>query len=136
MAIITPLSRRKEIYSDVYKTMTVSAVNSDLLKLSDEQSVKESIKNLIMTNRGERLFQPEVGCDIRNLLFDNFTPDRLIVAKELIKTTLKNYEPRAGVIGIDVISGIDDNSISITITFNIINREEPIVLTLTLDRVR
>lgn len=136
MAIITPLSRRKEIYSDVYKTMAVSAVNADLLKLSDEQSVKESIKNLIMTNRGERLFQPEVGCDIRSLLFDNFTPDRLIIAKELIKTTLSNYEPRAGVIGIDVIGGIDDNSISITITFNIINREEPIVLTLTLDRVR
>lgn len=116
--------------------MAVSAVNADLLKLSDEQSVKESIKNLIMTNRGERLFQPEVGCDIRSLLFDNFTPDRLIIAKELIKTTLNNYEPRAGVIGIDVISGIDDNSISITITFNIINREEPVVLTLTLDRVR
>lgn len=116
--------------------MVVSAVNADLLKLSDEQSVKESIKNLIMTNRGERLFQPEVGCDIRSLLFDNFTPDRLIIAKELIRTTLKNYEPRAGVIGVDVISGIDDNSISITIMFNIINREEPIVLTLTLDRVR
>jgi phage baseplate assembly protein W len=136
MAIITPLSRRKEIYSDVYKTMAVSAVNADLLKLSDEQSVKESIKNLIMTNRGERLFQPDVGCDIRNLLFENFTPDRLIIAKELIRTTLKNYESRAGVIGIDVISGIDNNDISITITFNIINREEPIVLTLTLDRVR
>lgn len=136
MAIITPLSRRKEIYSDVYKTMAVSAVNADLLKLSDEQSVKESIKNLIMTNRGERLFQPDVGCDIRNLLFDNFTPDRLILAKELIRTTLKNYEPRAGLIAVDVISGIDDNSISITITFNIINREEPVVLTLTLDRVR
>lgn len=116
--------------------MAVSAVNADLLKLSDEQSVKESIKNLIMTNRGERLFQPDVGCDIRNLLFENFTPDRLIIAKELIRTTLKNYEPRAGVIGIDVISGIDNNDISITITFNIINREEPIVLTLTLDRVR
>lgn len=116
--------------------MAVSAVSADLLKLSDEQSVKESIKNLIMTNRGERLFQPEVGCDIRRLLFDNFTPDRLIIAKELIRTTLKNYEPRAGLIGVDVISGIDDNSISITITFNIINREEPVVLTLTLDRVR
>jgi phage baseplate assembly protein W len=116
--------------------MAVSAVNADLLKLSDEQSVKESIKNLIMTNRGERLFQPDVGCDIRNLLFENFTPDRLIIAKELIRTTLKNYESRAGVIGIDVISGIDNNDISITITFNIINREEPIVLTLTLDRVR
>jgi phage baseplate assembly protein W len=120
----------------MYKTMDVSSINADLLKLTDEQSVKESIKNLIMTNRGERLFQPDVGCDIRSLLFENFTPDRLILAKELIRTTLQNYEPRAGVIGIDVVSGIDSNTISITIIFNIINREEPIVLTLTLDRVR
>lgn len=136
MAIITPLARRNEIYSDVYKDMSKSVVNTDLARLVDEQSVKESLKNLILTNRGERLFQPEVGCDIRSLLFDNITPDTLIIAKELIKTTIQNYEPRVGLIGVDVVGGIDNNTITITIIFNIINREEPVVLTVTLDRVR
>lgn len=136
MAIITPLARRNEIYSDVYKDMSKSVVNADLVRLVDEQSVKESLRNLILTNRGERLFQPDVGCDIRALLFDNVTPDTIIIAKELIRTTIQNYEPRVGLLGVDVIGGIDQNLITITITFNVINREEPVVLTVTLDRVR
>ena len=133
---LTPLSRRVESYSDLYKTMDISKISADLLKLSDEQAVKESIKNLILTNRGERLFQPEVGCSIRELLFENFTPDTIITAKEAIRTTLENYEPRAGIIGIDVLGDIDGNTLNIIITFTVINKETPITLSLTLDRVR
>jgi hypothetical protein len=116
--------------------MTQSPVNADLARKVDENSVKESVRNLILTNRGERLFQPEIGCDIRQLLFENISPDTIIVAKEIIRTTIENYEPRCNIIGIDILGSIDSNNIGIIITFNIINREEPVVLTLTLDRVR
>jgi hypothetical protein len=136
MAVITPLSRRYETYSDFFKDMTQSPVNADLARKVDENSVKESVRNLILTNRGERLFQPEIGCDIRQLLFENISPDTIIVAKEIIRTTIENYEPRCNIIGIDILGSIDSNNIGIIITFNIINREEPVVLTLTLDRVR
>lgn len=134
---ITPLTRRKpEVYSDFYKDLTQSPINLDLARRIDEESIKESIRNLILTNRGERLFQPNVGCDIRKLLFENIAPDTIIVAKELIRTTLEAYEPRAALIGVDVLSSIDDNKISIIITFNIINRQDPISLNVTLYRVR
>lgn len=133
---ITPLSRRTETYSDFFKDMTQSLVNADLARKIDENSVKESIRNLILTNRGERLFQPDVGCDIRQLLFENISTDTIIIAKELIRTTIENYEPRCSIIGIDILASIDSNDVGIIITFNIINREEPVVLTLTLDRVR
>jgi phage baseplate assembly protein W len=133
---ITPLSRRTETYSDFFKDMTQSLVNADLARKIDENSVKESIRNLILTNRGERLFQPDVGCDIRQLLFENISADTIIIAKELIRTTIENYEPRCSIIGIDILASIDSNDVGIIITFNIINREEPVVLTLTLDRVR
>lgn len=133
---ITPLSRRTETYSDFFKDMTQSLVNADLARKIDENSVKESIRNLILTNRGERLFQPDVGCDIRQLLFENISADTIIVAKELIRTTIENYEPRCSILGIDILASLDSNNVGIIVTFNIINREEPVVLTLTLDRVR
>ena len=136
MASITPLSRRTETYSDFFKDMTQSLVNADLARKVDENSVKESVRNLVLTNRGERLFQPEIGCDIRQLLFENVSADTIIIAKEIIRTTIENYEPRCNIIGIDILASLDSNDIGIIITFNIINREEPVVLTLTLDRVR
>ena len=133
---ITPLSRRTETYSDFFKDMTQSLVNADLARKIDENAVKESIRNLVLTNRGERLFQPDIGCDIRQLLFENISADTIIVAKELIRTTIENYEPRCSILGIDILASLDSNDVGIIITFNIINREEPVVLTLTLDRVR
>jgi phage baseplate assembly protein W len=136
MATITPLSRRKETYSDFFKDMTQSLVNADLARKVDENSVKESVRNIVLTNRGERLFQPEIGCDIRQLLFENISTDTIIIAKEIIRTAIENYEPRCSIIGIDILASLDSNNIGVVITFNIINREEPIVLTITLDRVR
>lgn len=137
MAIITPASRRTAVtYSDFFKDLTVSEVNADLARKIDENSVKESIRNLLLTNRGERLFQPELGCDISKLLFENLTPDTIIIAKEAIKTTIQSYEPRCGLIGVDIIGSHDTNEITIIVTFNVINREEPVVLTVTLEKVR
>jgi phage baseplate assembly protein W len=134
---ITPLTRRKpEVYSDFYKDLTLSLINFDLARRIDEESIKESIRNLILTDRGERLFQPNIGCDIRKLLFENIGPDTIVVAKELIRTTIESHEPRAALIGVDVLSAIDDNKINIIVTFNIINRQDPISLNITLYRVR
>lgn len=135
--IITPLSRRRTTtYSDLTKTLDISPVNSDLVRLTDEDSVKESIKNLILTNRGERLFQPQIGCDIRKILFENMTYDVVNLAREMITNTLEAYEPRCQLIGVDVLPDSDNNSVSVIITFSMINREEPVVFSITLDKVR
>ena len=137
MAPITPLTRRKpETYSDFHKDLTISPVNFDLARKTDEESIKESIKNLVMTNRGERLFQPEIGCDVRRLLFENIGADTVLIAKEMIKNTIKAFEPRADVVDVDVIGDLDKNAITIIIVYSVINREEPLTLSITLDRVR
>ena len=134
---LTPLTRRKpETYSDFFKDLTISPINNDLARKVDEESVKESIKNLVLTNRGERLFQPNLGCDVRKLLFDNIGPDTIVIAKEMIKNVLEAYEPRADVIGVDVIGDLDKNAVTINIVYSVINREEPLSLSITLDRVR
>ena len=135
--MLTPTTKRKpEIYSDFHKDMTQSPINFDLARKIDEDAVKESIKNLILTDRGERLFQPDIGSDIRKMLFENINSATVEIIKNLVRTTIRNYEPRANLIGVDVLTSIDSLQVNIIITFNIINRIEPIVFAVTLDRVR
>ena len=134
---LTPLSRRKvETYADFHKDLTLSPVNFDLSRKIDEDSIKESIRNIVMTNRGERLFQPNIGCDIRGMLFENFTPDMVVTAKEMISNVIQSFEPRAELIGVDIITAVDSNSLEVIIVYSIINRQEPLTLVITLDKVR
>lgn len=132
----TPITTKKEIYSDFYKDFTQNPVSLDLARKTNVEAVKESIKNLILTDQGERLFQPTLGTKVRALLFDNLTPDLIISIRELVKDTITNYEPRAELIDVDVTAAIDSNDVKITIIFTVINIEEPIALAVTLTRVR
>jgi len=135
--MLTPTTRRKpEIYSDFHKDMTQSPINFDLARKIDEEAVKESIRNLILTDRGERLFQPDIGSDVRKMLFENITNATIELIKDLISTTIRNYEPRVNLIGVDVITSIDSLQLDVIITFNIINRLEPVTFVITLDRAR
>lgn len=135
--MLTPTTKRKpEIYSDFHKDMTQSPINFDLARKIDEEAVKESIKNLILTDRGERLFQPDIGSDVRRMLFENIDNSTIELIKDLVRTTIRNYEPRVNLIGVDVLTSIDSLQVDIIITFNIINRLEPVTFVVTLDRVR
>ena len=78
LQVISPVRKRPQgIYADFTKDLAVNPVTGDLARIIDEEAVKESLKNLLLTDRGERLFQPEVGSDIRATLFENNTPATL-----------------------------------------------------------
>lgn len=128
--------KKREIYSDFPKDMEQNPVTLDVSRKVNEAAVKESLKNLILTDRGERLMNPELGCGIRKMLFDNLTPDKVIIIKEMIKETIENYEPRVALIDVDILSGFDDGRVIVTLVFNVINIEEPINYAITLNRVR
>ena len=135
--MITPLTKRqKNLYSDFFKDMTLNQINFDLGIRTDEESIKESIRNLIRTNRGERLFQPNIGSGINNFLFEHITPDVIVTIKDMISETIKTYEPRASVISIDVVASYDPNFLEVTIVFHVINNERPVTLNVMLERTR
>lgn len=137
LPIISPLRKRPQgIYADFHKDLTVNPVTNDLARLLDEQAVKESLKNLLLTDRGERLMQPELGSDIRATLFENNTPAALIILKQQVTDTINNYEPRVTLIDVTVTSDYDENRVNVTIQFYIRNREVPITLTVFLERIR
>ena len=136
MANITPLTRRREIHSDFHKDLALLPGRNDIARRVNENSVKEAIKNILLTNRGERLFQPLVGSDIQSMLFENATPVTSILIRDRIESALQAYEPRCGIIDVEVIGDIDSNTIRINVVFYVINSETPQTLSIDIDRVR
>lgn len=133
---ISPVGKRQNLYSDFHKDLTQNPISEDLAIKRDEEAVKESIKNLILTNRGERLMQPLVGSNIRAMLFENNTPSTIKMIQDLITETIRVYEPRATLLDVVVQSSLDDNRVEVGIYFYINNVEQPITLTVFLERTR
>lgn len=132
----TPLTKRPTLYTDFKKDLRLSPISQDITLLKDEEAVKDSIKNLLLTDPGERPMQPFLGAGIRGLLFENITPGTLKLIEQKVKTTINNYEPRAELIDVLVSSIIDDNAVSIKVTFYIKNANQPIELDVILERIR
>lgn len=132
----SPLRKKRVLYSDFHKDLTINPISGDLALKVNEESIKESLKNLILTDRGERLFQPNLGSDIRASLFENATPVALKILEERVKDVINNFEPRVSLIDVDVASLYDDNKVQITIYFYVKNREDPISVDIFIERVR
>ena len=132
----TPQTAKPIVYSDFYSNFDLELVKKDLLSYKNEDSVKRSIRNILLTDKGERFFNPTFGSDIRKMLFENFSPSTEQVIADLIKTAIGNHEPRANVIDVNVSGNPDQNSMYINIVFSVINKAEPVTLELILNRIR
>ena len=133
---VTPITKKQILYSDFGRDMVINPVSSDLSRKTNEEAIKESIRNLILTNRGERLFQPFIGTNLIGSFFENIDLNTLNDAKEYIEDTINTYEPRCNLISVDVFANYESNAIAATIVFNVINRTEPVTLEVILDRIR
>lgn len=136
LSLVTPRTKKISIYSDFKKNLEISPLSSDITVYKDEDAVKESITNLLLTDRGERLMQPSLGANLRAMLFENITPGILKLIEDQVKTTLDLYEPRAEVTNVAVTSNIDDNVVRIKVTFYILNNQQPISVDVFLERTR
>jgi len=132
----TPLSNQDQIYSDFLIDLNPHPVSKDIVKFINERAVARSIRNILSTNRGERLYQPDIGGDLANLLFEPMTDGMSTTIYNLIYTTLERFEPRAKILNMTVIPNYDKNLYNVNITFMIINSQEPFTLNIALDRVR
>ena len=132
----TPQTSKPLVYSDFYSNFDLELVKKDLLSYKNEDSIKRSIRNILLTDKGERFFNPTFGSDIRKMLFENFSPSTEQVVADLIKTAIGNHEPRANVIDVNVSGNPDQNSMYINIVCSVINKAEPVTLELILNRIR
>ena len=123
-------------YVDLDLDFTRHPVTNDVVKITDVDAVKRSVRNLINTQFYERPFHPELGCGVRDLLFENFTPMIGIFIRRKIEEVLNNYEPRASISSILVNEQEDRNGIDVVINFYVLNLPNPVSVTTTLQRIR
>lgn len=133
---ITPITKKRVLYTDFDKDLIQHPVSGDVSRKINEEAIKESIRNLILTDRGERLFQPEIGSDIRAMLFENIDSNTLDTIRTMVYNTIQSYEPRCQLLGVDVSGRTDGNELRVNITFAVQNIEQPTTLTVLLNRVR
>jgi phage baseplate assembly protein W len=123
-------------FADINFNFTSHPATADIVKNEDVEAVKGAIRNLIQTRNYDRPFHPEIGCGIHNLLFDNFTPLTIQLARKAVEDILRAYEPRAEILNIDVGATEDQNELNVTVTFRLINTENPVKVTTILNRTR
>ena len=123
-------------YKDLDLDFTRHPVTNDVVKIEDVNAVKRSVRNLVNTQFYERPFHPELGCGVRDLLFENFTPMTGIFIRRKIEEVLVNYEPRANISSIAVNEQQDRNGINVEVNFYVLNLPNPVSVTTTIQRIR
>ena len=123
-------------FKDLDLNFNIHPVRKDISKSIGPMAVVNSIKNLILTNHYERPFQPDIGSNVRRLLFENLDNITATTIKDEIERTIVNYEPRATVKTINVTADYDNNGFKVYLEFFIVNQTAPIVINFLLERIR
>ena len=145
----TQTQKAPYLYSDFMTDLDPHPITEDLVRARNEAAVRISLQNLLRTNYGERLFNPDIGSNIYNSLFE---PNDSIIEADLkssILDTINNNESRVVVLDLSIetgrqrslisgalISQDNENSVAVIITFMLINSLQPQTVTVTLNRVR
>ena len=129
--------RKNQIkYSDLDQTFFKHPVTRDVNQKYNREAVIQSVRNLVLLNKFEVPFHPEIHSGVAGLLFENANILTAHTIRDNIYNCLTNYEPRIKLIDVRVFDNIDNNSYDVDIEFEVINIPEVITLTLALQRVR
>ena len=136
-ATVTNNSKRSNrIYKDLNMSFTKNPATKDVARLFDVQAIKRAVKNIILTNKYERPFNPDFGCNLRGFLFENITEPLLVIIKDRVAMAIEKYEPRVTVEDVVVKDDQDKNGLSIMVSFLINGTEAPVSVSTFLQRVR
>lgn len=131
------INKEVEVFSDFTTNFLKTPVGDQLARVINDSSIKQSIRNLMLTNTGDRLFQPTIGGNIRELLFEHNLQENLITAQSYVERVIRRFEPRVQVVSVRVDSPErDPHTVYVTIVYRTLNNQEPQTLTLLFKRVR
>lgn len=139
----TLVTSRERLYSDFDLTFSLKE-NGDIYKKTDASAVKQAVKNIILTNFGEKPFNFNFGGDIRSLLFETRGQESMFLSESIldyvleqnIRISLSNFEPRIELISVEVSDNFNNNNLEVTITFKVISLDEIVTLQTNLSRIK
>jgi len=125
-----------KIYKDLNLDFSQNIATKDIQKVLDIESVKRSVRNLINLNHYEKPFHPEIGSNLRGMLFENITPQISHYIAKQIELLIRNYEPRCRLVEVVNKPDLRKNGYSVSISFYVINTPNPVQVETFLERLR
>jgi len=135
--VLTNKSKRSSrIFSDLNLDFLQNTATKDIQKIEDVDAVKRSVRNLINLNHYEKPFHPEIGSNLRAMLFELFSPQMNHAISKEIDLLIRNYEPRCRLVNVETIPDAERNRYQVSISFYVVNHPEPITVETFLERTR
>ena len=120
-----PAQRVSKSFKDLSMSFKFNPLSGDLIALKNENAIARAVRNIVLTSPGEKLFNPEFGSSVSEILFENVDDITAISIQDEISSSLKNYEPRVELINVDVDPNFDQNQFDVRITYRIVGVDIP-----------
>lgn len=134
--VTTTINSLKRGYSDLDFSFGENPGTGDVNKKTNAEAVKQSVRNLLLTKKYERPFQPELFSQLYDLLFENFTSTTRYTLEKVIKNILKAYEPRINVLDVNITNNPSSNALGISLSYEIIAINVTTTQSIILERTR
>ena len=129
-------TRSSKVFKDLNLNFQQNTATKDIQKITDVEAVKRSVRNLISTNHYEKPFHPEIGSNLRAMLFELMTPQMNHVITKQIENLINNYEPRCRLVQVHTQPMFERNGYAVQISFYVQNYQNPVVVESFLERLR
>jgi phage baseplate assembly protein W len=128
--------KTEKVYKDLNLDFQQNSATKDIQKIENVESVKRSVRNLINLNYYEKPFHPEIGSNLRGLLFENITAQISHYMGKQIELLIRNYEPRCKMVEVVNRPDVERNGYSVSVSFYVVNTPDPIQVETFLERLR
>jgi phage baseplate assembly protein W len=123
-------------FGDLDLNITPHPISKDVIVKVNENAVKRAIRNLLSLKKFEKPFHPEISSGIQDLLFENPSPVVYSILKRNIEEVIRKYEPRIEGLSITFTVEQDKNELTVSIRFNVVNRQQTFETSVILERTR
>ena len=120
-----PAQRVSKSFKDLSMSFKFNPLSGDLITLKNENAIARAVRNIVSTTPGEKLFDPDFGSSVSEILFENVDDITAVSIQDEIRNCLNNYEPRVDLIDVDVDPNFDENQFDVKITYRIVGIDIP-----------
>ena len=120
-----PAQRVSKSLKAVSMSFKFNPLSGDLITLKNETAIARAVRNIVSTTPGEKVFDPDFGSSVSEILFENVDDITAVSIEDEIKSSLKNYEPRVELINVTVDPNFDENQFDVRITYRIVGIDIP-----------
>ena len=126
-----------QTFKDLSVTFKKHPVTDDMISVKDNAAIVQSISNLLLTRKGERPFQPDIGSDLTKTLFEPLDYASSGLIRSEVLRVLRKFEPRITVDNVRCVPQYMDNGYQVELTYTIVGRDDaPVTVEFFLERTR